>query len=69
MTVFLGGDRYSPDSLIAGLESRPGSIAGVHLYSFNSLDSVPGGPDPAPVPSAALIPGAAPPPTGPSSGW
>ena len=55
----LGGDRYSPDSLIAGLESRPGSIAGVHLYSFNSLDSVPGGPDLAPVPSAALIPGAA----------
>jgi methylenetetrahydrofolate reductase (NADPH) len=38
----LSGDRYSPDSLIAGLESRPGSIAGIHLYSFNSLASVPG---------------------------
>ncbi len=38
----LSGDRYSPDSLIAGLESRPGSIAGIHLYSFNSLQSVPG---------------------------
>ncbi|MCU1515812.1 MAG: methylenetetrahydrofolate reductase [Pseudarthrobacter sp.] len=40
----LGGDRYSPASLIAGLESQPGRIAGIHLYSFNSLDSVPGGP-------------------------
>ncbi|MNG37400.1 hypothetical protein D3C84_1247370 [compost metagenome] len=38
----LGGDRYSPDSLIAGLDSGPGNIAGIHLYSFNSLDSVPG---------------------------
>lgn len=54
----MSGDRYSPDSLIAGLESHPGSIAGVHLYSFNSLDSVPGGPDQAPAP-APLIPGAA----------
>ncbi|VXB23332.1 5,10-methylenetetrahydrofolate reductase [Arthrobacter sp. 9AX] len=41
----LSGDRYSPDSLITGLENRPGSIAGIHLYSFNSLDSVPTGPD------------------------
>jgi methylenetetrahydrofolate reductase (NADPH) len=57
----LSGDRYSPDSLIAGLESRPGNIAGIHLYSFNSLDSVPAGPDQA-TPSAlqtALIRGAA----------
>ena len=38
----LSGDRYSPDSLIASLESQPGSIAGIHLYSFNSLQSVPG---------------------------
>jgi methylenetetrahydrofolate reductase (NADPH) len=62
----LSGDRYSPDSMITGLESRPGSIAGIHLYSFNSLgsvpgDSVPAGPEQA-TPSAlqtALIRGAA----------
>lgn len=36
----LSGDRYSPQTLVAGLESRPG-IAGIHLYSFNNLDSVP----------------------------
>ncbi|MCQ6272914.1 methylenetetrahydrofolate reductase [Pseudarthrobacter sp. R1] len=57
----LSGDRYSPDSLITGLESRPGSIAGIHLYSFNSLDTLPAGPDQA-TPSAlqtALIRGAA----------
>lgn len=41
----LSGDRYSPDSLIDGLESQPGSIAGIHLYSFNSLDPVPAGPE------------------------
>jgi methylenetetrahydrofolate reductase (NADPH) len=39
----LSGDRYSPDSLIAGLESEPANIAGIHLYSFNSLDAFPGG--------------------------
>ncbi|WP_231938566.1 methylenetetrahydrofolate reductase [Arthrobacter sp. B6] len=45
----LSGDRYSPDSLLARLlESPSGNIAGIHLYSFNSLDSVPGGPDQAP---------------------
>ncbi|MET1088990.1 MAG: methylenetetrahydrofolate reductase [Arthrobacter sp.] len=43
----LSGDRYSPDSLITGLESRPGGVAGIHLYSFNSLDSIPGNPLPA----------------------
>jgi methylenetetrahydrofolate reductase (NADPH) len=48
----LSGDRYSPDSLISGLESRPASIAGIHLYSFNSLDAVPGGPDQEPTHSA-----------------
>lgn len=37
----LSGDRYSPDSLVAGLENTPGTIAGIHLYSFNSLDAVP----------------------------
>lgn len=36
----LSGDRYSPDALVAGLESQPDSIAGIHLYSFNSLDAV-----------------------------
>ncbi|MDQ0819524.1 methylenetetrahydrofolate reductase (NADPH) [Arthrobacter sp. V4I6] len=51
----LSGDRYSPQSLVSGLESQPATIAGIHLYSFNSLDSVPGEPDQAPT-SAALQP-------------
>ena len=58
----LSGDSYSPHSLVAGLESQPGDIAGIHLYSFNSLDSVPGGPGQASTSAAlqqALIPGAA----------
>ena len=57
----LSGDRYSPDSLVAGLANTPGTIAGIHLYSFNSLDSLPAGPEQA-SPSAlqtALIRGAA----------
>ena len=37
----LSGDRYSPASLVTGLETQPGSIAGIHLYSFNNLDAVP----------------------------
>ena len=48
----LSGDRYSPHSLVAGLESQPGDIAGIHLYSFNSLDAVPGGPGQASIPSS-----------------
>jgi methylenetetrahydrofolate reductase (NADPH) len=40
----LSGDRYSPDSLVSELESQPANVAGIHLYSFNSLDSLPGGP-------------------------
>jgi methylenetetrahydrofolate reductase (NADPH) len=57
----LSGDRYSPDGLIAGLETEPGSIAGIHLYSFNSLQSVPAGPDQATTSAlqTALIRGAA----------
>ncbi|MFF2245037.1 methylenetetrahydrofolate reductase [Arthrobacter sp. NPDC058130] len=58
----LSGDRYSPQSLVSGLESQPGKLAGIHLYSFNSLDSVPGGQGQASLPAAlqtALIPGAA----------
>ncbi|MGF9648294.1 methylenetetrahydrofolate reductase [Pseudarthrobacter oxydans] len=57
----LSGDRYSPDSLITGLESRPGSIAGIHLYSFNSLDHLPAGPGQATTSAlqTALIRGAA----------
>jgi methylenetetrahydrofolate reductase (NADPH) len=39
----LSGDRYSPETLVSELESRPANIAGIHLYSFNSLDSMPGG--------------------------
>ena len=56
----LSGDRYSPDSLITGLATQPGNIAGIHLYSFNSLASAPDyGVHPAPEqasPSAALHP-------------
>lgn len=58
----LSGDSYSPQSLVDGLESQPGTIAGIHLYSFNSLDSVPGGPGQASTSAAlqqALIRGAA----------
>ena len=53
----LSGDRYSPDSLITGLESQPGSLAGIHLYSFNSLDAVPGGQDQALHPSTPAVTG------------
>jgi methylenetetrahydrofolate reductase (NADPH) len=58
----LSGDRYSPERLVSGLQSRPGHLAGIHLYSFNSLDSVPFEPVPASAPAAlqtALIRGAA----------
>lgn len=57
----LSGDRYSPQTLVAGLESRPG-IAGIHLYSFNNLDAIPNEAGPAVSPAAlqpALIRGAA----------
>jgi methylenetetrahydrofolate reductase (NADPH) len=59
----LSGDRYSPDSLIAGLESGPAGTAGIHLYSFNSLEALPGGPEQAPglpAPAPALVRGPAP---------
>jgi methylenetetrahydrofolate reductase (NADPH) len=36
----LSGDRYSPDALVSGLESEPDNLAGIHFYSFNSLDAV-----------------------------
>jgi methylenetetrahydrofolate reductase (NADPH) len=58
----LSGDRYSPQTLVFGLESRPGNITGIHLYSFNGLDSVPGGAGQASTPAALqpeLIRGAA----------
>jgi methylenetetrahydrofolate reductase (NADPH) len=57
----LSGDRYSPNTLVAGLEGQPG-IAGIHLYSFNNLDAVPNEAGPASSPTAlqpALIRGAA----------
>ncbi|MCX6499473.1 MAG: methylenetetrahydrofolate reductase [Arthrobacter sp.] len=57
----LSGDRYSPQTLLAGLESEPG-IAGVHLYSFNNLDAVRNEAAPVSSPAAlqpALIRGAA----------
>jgi methylenetetrahydrofolate reductase (NADPH) len=58
----LSGELYSPQSLVSGLESQPANLAGIHLYSFNSLDSVPGGPGQASTSAAlqtALIRGAA----------
>lgn len=58
----LSGDRYSPNNLVSALESQPGNIAGIHLYSFNNLDPVHGGPAPVSSPAAlqpALIRGAA----------
>ncbi|QCO99983.1 methylenetetrahydrofolate reductase [Arthrobacter sp. 24S4-2] len=50
----LSGDRYSPQNLVSSLESQPGTIAGIHLYSFNNLDAVPAEPDPASNPAAAV---------------
>ncbi len=50
----LSGDRYSPQNLVSSLESQPGTIAGIHLYSFNNLDAVPAEPDPASTPAAAV---------------
>lgn len=35
----LGGSRYSPDGLVADLGTLPVPPAGIHLYSFNNLDS------------------------------
>lgn len=58
----LSGDRYSPQTLVSGLECQSGNIAGIHLYSFNNLDSVPGQPGQASTSAAlqpALIRGAA----------
>lgn len=36
----LGGSRYSPDALVAGMAALPAPPAGIHFYSFNSLDSL-----------------------------
>ncbi|MGM9473847.1 methylenetetrahydrofolate reductase [Pseudarthrobacter sp. YS3] len=64
----LSGDRYSPASLVAELETtnttspETGNLAGIHLYSFNNLDAVPNEAGPASSPAAlqpALIRGAA----------
>lgn len=35
----LSGDRYSPAALVTGLAEAPDRIAGIHLYTFNSLDT------------------------------
>ncbi|MEZ2390524.1 methylenetetrahydrofolate reductase [bacterium RCC_150] len=35
----LGAEKYSPDSLVGELMARPGSISGIHLYSFNRLET------------------------------
>lgn len=57
----LSGDHYSPQGLISELDGQAGNVAGIHLYSFNNLDQVPGGPDQASAPShgSALLEGAA----------
>ncbi|WP_423182504.1 methylenetetrahydrofolate reductase [Arthrobacter sp. NyZ413] len=34
----LSGDKYSPEPFVSELAARPGSISGIHLYSFNRLD-------------------------------
>lgn len=39
----LSGNRYQPGQLIADLEALPAPPEGIHLYSFNSLDSFSGG--------------------------
>lgn len=46
----LSGDRYSPNTLVAGLDGQPG-ITGIHLYSFNNLDAVPNEAGPASFPA------------------
>ncbi|WP_426227511.1 methylenetetrahydrofolate reductase [Pseudarthrobacter sp. DSP2-3-2b1] len=51
----LSGDRYSPATLVAELKSnnnQAGTIAGIHLYSFNNLDAVPNEAGPASSPAA-----------------
>ncbi|MDQ0031582.1 methylenetetrahydrofolate reductase [Arthrobacter bambusae] len=34
----LGGDKYSPQSLVSELTAHPEGVSGIHLYSFNRLD-------------------------------
>lgn len=34
----LGGDKYSPQSLVSELTAHPDGVSGIHLYSFNRLD-------------------------------
>jgi len=55
----LSGDRYSPQNLVSSLDSQPGTIAGIHLYSFNNLDAVPAEPDPSNPAAAVSTRGAA----------
>jgi methylenetetrahydrofolate reductase (NADPH) len=57
----LSGDRYAPQSLVTELQNQPGKLAGIHLYSFNSLDPVPTSPDQATIPPLhpAFLEGAA----------
>ncbi len=37
----LRNDRYSPGWLISDLEASPEAFAGIHMHSFNELDSLP----------------------------
>lgn len=37
----LRNDRYSPSGLISDLEASPEAFAGIHMHSFNDLDSLP----------------------------
>ncbi|MFH5878884.1 methylenetetrahydrofolate reductase [Arthrobacter sp. NA-172] len=35
----LGGEKYSPDSLVSELTAHPDLVSGIHLYSFNRLEA------------------------------
>jgi len=39
----LSGSRYKPGAIITELQDSPTPLAGVHLYTFNSFDSLPSG--------------------------
>jgi methylenetetrahydrofolate reductase (NADPH) len=48
----LSGDRYSPETLVSALTAHPDKISGIHLYSFNNLDTGPAEPDQRSTPAA-----------------
>ncbi|WP_125609871.1 methylenetetrahydrofolate reductase [Specibacter cremeus] len=46
------GGRYSPESLVSELAAHPNKISGIHLYSFNNLETDPGEPNRMSIPAA-----------------